>query len=88
MTADQLIAEFKDIFTAMGKRLVAEGCGRYKVGPGPVLGQADVYSYEAFQRKLGFTGSDAKWPPGPTSGRSSRSPRSDSHTVPHGVSLA
>ncbi|MFJ8470094.1 N-acetylmuramoyl-L-alanine amidase [Streptomyces swartbergensis] len=55
------------IFTATGKRLVAEGCGRYKVGPGPVLGQADVYSYEAFQRKLGFTGSDAKWPPGATS---------------------
>jgi hypothetical protein len=55
------------IFTAMGKRLVAEGCGRYKVGPGPVLGQADVDSYEAFQRKLGFTGSSAKWPPGPTS---------------------
>ncbi|WP_345672081.1 peptidoglycan-binding protein [Streptomyces similanensis] len=55
------------VFTAMGKRLVAEGCGKYQVGPGPVLGQADVDSYEAFQRKLGFTGSDAKWPPGPTS---------------------
>ncbi|WP_406468061.1 peptidoglycan-binding protein [Streptomyces hirsutus] len=55
------------IFTAMGKRLVAEGCGLYKVGPGPVLGQADVNSYEKFQRKLKFTGSDAKWPPGPTS---------------------
>ncbi|WP_407648648.1 peptidoglycan-binding protein [Actinacidiphila epipremni] len=45
------------IFTAMGKRLVAEGCGRYKVGPGPKLGQADVDSYQAFQRKCGFTGS-------------------------------
>ncbi|WP_307851632.1 MULTISPECIES: peptidoglycan-binding protein [unclassified Streptomyces] len=55
------------VFTAMGKRLVAEGCGLYKVGPGPVLGQADIASYEKFQRKLGFTGSDAKWPPGPTS---------------------
>ncbi|MFF0649379.1 peptidoglycan-binding protein [Streptomyces tendae] len=55
------------VFTAMGKRLVAEGCGLYRVGPGPVLGQADVASYEKFQRKLGFTGSDAKWPPGPTS---------------------
>ncbi|AZM54174.1 N-acetylmuramoyl-L-alanine amidase [Streptomyces sp. WAC 01529] len=52
------------IFTAMGKRLVAVGCGRYKVGPGPVLGQADVDSYEAWQRKCGFTGADAKWPPG------------------------
>ncbi|MEU0675490.1 peptidoglycan-binding protein [Streptomyces sp. NPDC006172] len=54
------------IFTAMGKRLVAVGCGRYKVGPGPTLGQADVDSYEAFQRKCGYSGADAKWPPGPT----------------------
>ncbi|MDX3712717.1 peptidoglycan-binding protein [Streptomyces europaeiscabiei] len=55
------------IFTAMGKRLVAEGCGLYKEGPGPKLGQADVDSYEKFQRKLGHTGSAAKWPPGPSS---------------------
>ncbi|RMB85629.1 N-acetylmuramoyl-L-alanine amidase [Streptomyces shenzhenensis] len=54
------------IFTAMGKRLVAVGCGRYKVGPGPTLGQADVDSYEAWQRKCGYTGTAAKWPPGPT----------------------
>lgn len=54
------------IFTAMGKRLVAEGCSHYKVGPGPRLGQADVDSYEAWQRKCGFSGSDAKWPPGKT----------------------
>ncbi|MGI5196591.1 peptidoglycan-binding protein [Streptomyces sp. CA-288835] len=54
------------IFTAMGKRLVAIGCGRYKVGPGPKLGQADVDSYEAFQRQCGFTGAAAKWPPGKT----------------------
>lgn len=54
------------IFTAMGQRLVAVGCGRYKVGPGPVLGQADVDSYEAWQRKQGFTGTAAKWPPGRT----------------------
>jgi len=54
------------IFTAMGKRLVAVGCGRYRVGPGPTLGQADVDSYEAWQRKCGYTGAAAKWPPGPT----------------------
>ncbi|MEU1302781.1 peptidoglycan-binding protein [Streptomyces shenzhenensis] len=54
------------IFTAVGKRLVAVGCGRYKVGPGPTLGQADVDSYEAWQRKCGYTGTAAKWPPGPT----------------------
>ncbi|MGW0496948.1 peptidoglycan-binding protein [Streptomyces sp. NPDC003007] len=50
-----VLGKSSPIFTAMGKLLVAEGCGRYKVGPGPVLGQADVDSYEAFQRKLGFT---------------------------------
>lgn len=56
------------IFTAMGKRLVAKGFGEYyTVGPGPVLGQADVRAYEAFQRSLGYTGAAAKWPPGPTS---------------------
>ncbi|MFI1409429.1 peptidoglycan-binding protein [Streptomyces sp. NPDC020707] len=54
-------------FTAMGKRLVAEGCGLYKEGPGPKLGQADVDSYEKFQRKIGYTGTAAKWPPGPDS---------------------
>ncbi|HZX38054.1 MAG TPA: peptidoglycan-binding protein [Streptomyces sp.] len=54
------------VFTAMGKRLVAVGCGRYQVGPGPVLGTADVASYEAWQRKLGYTGAAAKWPPGKT----------------------
>lgn len=37
------------------------------VHPGPKLGQADVDSYQAFQHKLGFTGSAATWPPGPTS---------------------
>lgn len=55
------------IFTAMGKRLVAKGCGRYQVGPGPTLGQADVDSYEAYQRSLGYTGDAATWPPGPNS---------------------
>ncbi len=54
------------IFTAMGKRLVAEGCGRYAVGPGPTLGQADVNSYEAWQRKCGYAGGAAKFPPGQT----------------------
>jgi len=56
------------IFTAMGKRLVAEGFGRfYSEGPGPKLGRADVNAYEAFQRSLGYTGADAEWAPGATS---------------------
>lgn len=63
------------LFTAMGKRLVAVGCGRYKVGPGPELGEADVESYEAFQRKLGYTGAAAKWPPGPASWAKLRVPK-------------
>ncbi|MEU8543407.1 peptidoglycan-binding protein [Streptomyces sp. NPDC048717] len=51
------------IVTAMGRRLMAEGCGRYQVGPGPRWSEADRQSYAAWQRKLGFTGSDADgWP--------------------------
>ncbi|MFB6675616.1 peptidoglycan-binding protein [Streptomyces sp. NPDC056390] len=61
------LGKVSPIFTAMGKRLVAVGCGRYKVGPGATLGQADVDSYEAYQRSLGYTGGAAKWPPGPAS---------------------
>lgn len=55
------------IFTAMGKRLIAKGFGRYyAVGPGPKLGQADVSAYEAYQRSLGYTDTAATWPPGRT----------------------
>ncbi|MFE4715906.1 GH25 family lysozyme [Streptomyces sp. NPDC056728] len=62
------------IFTAMGKRLIAVGCGRYKVGPGPKLGEADVASYESFQRQQGYTGAAAKWPPGPTTWKALKVP--------------
>ncbi|MER6996205.1 peptidoglycan-binding protein [Streptomyces sp. NPDC000410] len=55
------------VITAMGKRLVAEGCGRYTVGPGPAWGEADRKSYAAWQRKLGYSGSDADGIPGRTS---------------------
>ncbi|MEU0001535.1 peptidoglycan-binding protein [Streptomyces microflavus] len=55
------------IVTAMGKRLVAEGCGRYSVGPGPKWSTADRNSYAAWQRKLGYTGSDADGIPGKSS---------------------
>ncbi|MFE3378334.1 peptidoglycan-binding protein [Streptomyces anulatus] len=53
--------------TAMGKRLVAEGCGRYTVGPGPKWSEADRKSYAAWQRKLGYSGRDADGIPGKTS---------------------
>ncbi|MER7106977.1 peptidoglycan-binding protein [Streptomyces sp. NPDC000229] len=55
------------VVTAMGKRLVAEGCGRYEVGPGPEWSEADRKSYAAWQRKLGYTGSDADGIPGKAS---------------------
>ncbi|MCX4677160.1 peptidoglycan-binding protein [Streptomyces sp. NBC_01433] len=55
------------IVTAMGKRLVAEGCGRYEVGPGPAWSDADKKSYAAWQRKLGFSGSGADGIPGKAS---------------------
>lgn len=49
--------------TAMGKRLVAVGCGRYEEGPGPQWTDADRASYAAWQRRCGFSGADANgWP--------------------------
>lgn len=55
------------IVTAMGRRLVAEGCGRYAVGPGPEWTDADRVSYAAWQRKLGYSGADADGIPGKAS---------------------
>ncbi|MFD9243553.1 peptidoglycan-binding protein [Streptomyces sp. NPDC059556] len=53
--------------TAMGRRLVAEGCAAYTVGPGPRWSEADRLSYAKWQRKLGFRGSDADGIPGAAS---------------------
>ncbi|MGW3400304.1 peptidoglycan-binding protein [Streptomyces zhihengii] len=55
------------IVTAMGRRLVAEGCGRYKQGPGPSWTLADKASYAAWQHKLGYSGADADGIPGKAS---------------------
>jgi hypothetical protein len=55
------------VITAMGRRLVAEDCGRYEVGPGPEWTDADRRSYAAWQTRLGFTGKDADGIPGKTS---------------------
>ncbi|GGZ07151.1 peptidoglycan-binding protein [Streptomyces poonensis] len=55
------------VITAMGRRLVAEGCGRYEEGPGPEWTEADRRSYSAWQRKLGYRGQDADGIPGRTS---------------------
>lgn len=63
------------LITAMGKRLVAEGCGRYRKGPGPTWTDADRRSYAAWQRKLGYHGTDADGIPGPTSWAKLRVPK-------------
>jgi hypothetical protein len=55
------------IVLAMRKRLIAVGCSRYKSSTDPdTIGSGDVASYEAWQRKCGFTGASAEWPPGKT----------------------
>ncbi|MDC2953402.1 peptidoglycan-binding protein [Streptomyces gilvifuscus] len=52
----------------MHDRLVAVGCNRYKSSSNKnTIGSGDVASYEAWQRKLKYTGSAATWPPGKTS---------------------
>ncbi len=55
------------IITAMGRRLVAEGCSRYEEGPSPEWTDADRRSYAAWQHKLGFKGKDADGIPGQVS---------------------
>ncbi|MFJ4701949.1 peptidoglycan-binding protein [Streptomyces sp. NPDC088768] len=54
------------LVTAMGKRLVAEGCSAYKSGPGPQWTKADKDSYAKWQRKCGYSGADADGWPGKT----------------------
>jgi hypothetical protein len=55
------------IVTRMGKRLVANNCSAYKSGPGPQWTAADKASYQKWQKKLGYSGSDADGWPGKTS---------------------
>jgi LysM repeat protein len=55
------------VITAMGRRLIAEGCGAYQSGPGPNWTNADRESYRRWQKKLGYTGAAADGTPGKTS---------------------
>lgn len=56
------------IVAAMHARLVAVGCNHYQSSANKdVIGSGDVASYQAWQRKCGYTGSAATWPPGKTS---------------------
>ncbi|KUO19557.1 peptidoglycan-binding protein [Streptomyces dysideae] len=61
------VGQKSPIITAMGRRLVAEGCGRYEEGPGPEWTEADRRSYAAWQQKLHFRGKDADGIPGKVS---------------------
>ncbi|MFE2245243.1 peptidoglycan-binding protein [Streptomyces lavendulae] len=63
------------LVTAMGKRLVAEGCSAYTSGPGPQWTKADKDSYAKWQRKRGFSGSDADGWPGRTTWDALRVPK-------------
>lgn len=55
------------IVAAMHDRLVAVGCNRYQSSANKdVIGSGDIASYEAWQRKCGYSGSAATWPPGKT----------------------
>ncbi len=55
------------IVAAMHDRLVAVGCNHYQSSKNKdVIGSGDKASYEAWQRKCGFTGAAATWPPGKT----------------------
>ncbi|MGW2939492.1 peptidoglycan-binding protein [Streptomyces sp. NPDC001156] len=64
------------IVARMHDRLVAVGCNRYQSSANKdTIGSGDKASYEAWQRKLGFTGSAATWPPGPASWAELKVPR-------------
>ncbi|CAK7288546.1 peptidoglycan-binding protein [Streptomyces misionensis] len=55
------------IVKAMRQRLIAEGCNHYQSNKDQdVIGSGDKASYEAWQRKCGFSGAAATWPPGKT----------------------
>ncbi|MGW0313209.1 peptidoglycan-binding protein [Streptomyces flavidovirens] len=63
------------VITAMGRRLAAERCAAYVVGPGPRWSEADRRSYARWQRKLGYTGADADGVPGRASWNALKVPR-------------
>lgn len=52
------------VIEVMGYRLIEEGCSVYADGPDDQWSDADRASYAKWQRKLGFSGSDADGIPG------------------------
>lgn len=55
------------VIEAMGYRLIEEECSVYSGGPDSTWSSADQKSYANWQRKLGFSGTDADGIPGRTS---------------------
>lgn len=65
------------VVAAMHDRLVAEGCNHYHSSANKdVIGAGDIASYEAWQRKCGYSGKAASWPPGKSTWDKLRVPRS------------
>lgn len=65
------------LIAAVHKRLVAEGCNKYRSSTGTdVWGSGDVASYAAFQRKLGYSGKSADGVPGKLSWAKLKVPKS------------
>jgi len=69
------IGRTSKLVTEVGKRLKAEGCSSYRMGPGPVWTNSDKASYRKWQIKLGYSGSDADGIPGPASWKRLKIPR-------------
>jgi hypothetical protein len=66
-TAWFTIGRRSPIVAAMHQRLNAVGCGHYRSHTNlDVIGSGDKTSYEAWQRKCGYSGKAATWPPGKT----------------------
>lgn len=55
------------LILAMGKALVREGYSGYSVGPSSTFERGDIKAYAWWQRKLGYSGSDADGYPGKSS---------------------
>lgn len=55
------------LILAMGKALVREGYSGYSVGPSQKFERGDIKAYAWWQRKLGYSGSDADGYPGKSS---------------------
>lgn len=60
------LGQTNPLILAMGKRLVAEDYKGYSVGPSNKFERGDIKAYAWWQRKLGYSGTDADGYPGKT----------------------